>query len=330
MALKRTTIELANELIDWYAKSGNLHRKVSLEAFRDAYNVRTSYEGLKDLMLQLSYASIPLEGGKFDLRKVPKTHRRRVEALREELKKGNIDIKQAEAAARKFLAHPLGERMRDLNPMEDEEIERMQKRFELSMNKAMSILTESMNAHPARAYSIMWKALGGKIHDEIPIIMRSSNKGELRDYLRKFWNVSYLKADAFVQYKKADSHIIDLYKNHLDDIPDEALRHTVENLYRSVRRYPWGKRKSAIPTKSKAGMSKRDFINGYKSFGIEIRLKPEEAKLPEYKKKLILFGRHLNAGTAIYKEAMKKRKEIGPLIRAKEKMKSAHKRAELK
>ena len=169
-------------------------------------------------------------------------------------------------------------------------------------------MTESMDAHPARIYSIIWKALGEKIHHEIPLIIKESkNEDELRENLRKLWNANYLIADAFVHYKKAESHIINIYKNKevFNKIPNENLKKVVENIYKSIRRYPWGKRKSAISKESR-----NQFIGDYRKQPLKIQLYPEEANLPEFKKRLILFGRHLTAGTVIYKEAMRIKKEM--------------------
>lgn len=314
--LRKSTVELANKLIDWYLKPGEMRRKDKLEAFREAHKVKVKYETLKDLLLQLSYASIPLKDGSFDLRKVPRTHRNRVKALREEIKKGTIDPEKAKKACQKFLEHSISERFKDLTPLEDEQIRKMQERFEKSLKKASAIMADSMDAHPARTYSIIWKALGEKIHHEIPLIIKESkNEEELRENLRKLWNANYLVADAFVHYKKAESHIIDVYKNKevFDKIPDKDLKKTVENIYKSIRRYPWGRRKSAVARESRS-----QFIGDYRRQTLKVQLYPEETSLPEFRKKLLLFSRHLTAGTVIYKKAMEIKEGIKPLKKARE------------
>lgn len=305
--LKPKTIETAGKLVDWYSKLENMKRASSLEAFTDAHKDVPSKSSLKQMMMQLSYASIEPE--KLDMRKVPKSHRDRVRALREVLDQGILDKTKTEKACRKYLDHGIHERISELPDFDDKEIKGMQEKFGENLNKLAKEYAKNMDAHPVRVYGVLWRWTGNKVHNEVPGIIRDSHEEDLVHNMRKLWHSNYLKAHASWQYQKATNLIIDLNRKlnskELDVMPSKEEEKLIRNLYKSMDRISFRTRKSAP-----AFHTRDKLVKEYDRMSTHVQLDPGKADAPLYKKKLIEIGRHLKAGTRVYHESMKQMDKI--------------------
>ncbi|MCD6523300.1 MAG: hypothetical protein J7K68_06200 [Candidatus Diapherotrites archaeon] len=170
-----------NALVDFISKRPDNIRYDALHQFVERYNKGkpkrewVTYETLKNDLYGLAYATIDLpDGSKTTKRDVAPAHRSDFEKVRNAIERGLVDFEKARYASQLFLEHAPEndvERMLRVYKTDDPDIERMAQRFVKYLSWMRELREQHWNAHPARAYSMVWILAGNKIHNEIPEII---------------------------------------------------------------------------------------------------------------------------------------------------------------
>ncbi|MEM0372852.1 MAG: hypothetical protein QXO69_03385 [archaeon] len=306
------------ELIEWLNKTSCSRRADSLEAFARAKKV--SYETVKNDAIALGYAVTP----GFDIRTVPRSHRREARALREAIRRGEISEADAGASVFDFIMmNPVSdvERLNRLYPLNDKYYREMQGRIAEMAQKIAEAKVER-GTHPVRAQSEAWRDVGNKIHNEIEEAVRTLPAGELENAVREIWENNFLRMQAELNYARGQTKavnrlgyelsrknkgismpiwwrdfLVERYgKEKVEKMTPEEIFRRMQSDYKNLKRHSRPGKERGVP---------KDFKTALKKIKNDIKYREFSAA-----------GRHYHAGDVIWKELKEKEKSLPEKLRS--------------
>jgi hypothetical protein len=317
MVLKPERIERITRLAEWINKTPDALRADSLAEFSHRNGV--SYETVKKDAVELAYACMRAPG-MYDMRFVPRSHRKSVAGISEELGK-KISKESAVKASGVFLSHVPELDVEELNrvyPAKDAETLALQKKI-MGMVKAIAEHKMSAGVHPVRAFSSSWAEAGKKIHHEISKAVEEVPKEHLDEVVKNIWLSNFLKVQAQLQYELFRSvqssalrkeisrksmpvsykRFVDLRSPGKEMTPEGMWKRMVSD-YKEVRRHSRPGHERKLPKNLKEAMKEMRRAPSWDSYG----------------RMLAKFGGRFETADKLYAEAKKiEREKIEPFVR---------------